>query len=483
MTYHRFIDPKTYWSTVAMLLMLMIAMYPTKGTGYLISVPFILMALIRRDSLKLFAWLLATIAVVVGNAALMPKNMIFAISQRSIFLLLSVIIVVQIGGSRLAPTMKCILPFMIYVLYMVLPSAAGWNPVISFLKLILFSSVFLAFFGAANGIVTAGRADGRKIRGVILAFISFYIIGSVMLLPFPGISQMLPSDFIGQTYNPNATSLFKGMTMHSQCMGPCAAGAGVFILADLLFSVRKWHWLYLSLFSCIVVVLYMTSSRTAAGSWLSGCAFVLYFFAKSRGVGSHWKGKVFSAAILVFCVVSVMLVASSSFQRSAVRFATKGVASDDHLEMEDVLVSRVGKYEEGMYWFRKSPVIGNGFQVGADMVRMKGRSIKDYLSAPVEKSVWISAVLEEGGICGFSIFILILLVIYVASMRCRAYIGLSVFLTLIISNLGEFTMFSMSYTGGFLWAMVFSGYAIDALRNRMPFVNVQRYNPGPYGWT
>ena len=450
-----------------MLLMLMIAMYTTKGTGYLISVPFILMALIRRDSLKLFAWLLATIAVVVGNAVLMPKNMIFAISQRAIFILLSGVIIVQIGGSRLAPTMKCILPFMIYVLYMVLPSVAGWNPMISFLKLILFSSVFLAFFGAANGMATAGCADDRKIRGVILAFISFYIIGSVMLLPFPGISQMMPSDFIGQTYNPEATSLFKGMTMHSQCMGPCAAVAGVFVLADLLFSIRKWHWFYTLLLGSTVVILYKTSSRTAMGSFLAGCMIVLYIFMKSRGVGTHWKGKVLSATIAIFTLLAIVVVAIPSMQQAVLRFATKGGATEN-VELDDVINTRRGKFEEGMYNFRKSPAIGNGFQVGADMVNVKGRSIKDYLSAPIEKSVWISAVLEEGGACGFAIFVIGLITVYFMSMNCHAYIGLPVFFTLIVANLGEFMMFSMSYTGGFTWSIVFCGYAMDAARNRMP---------------
>ena len=88
------------------------------------------------------------------------------------------------------------------------------------------------------------------------------------------------------------------------------------------------------------------------------------------------------------------------------------------------------------------------------------------LSAPVEKSVWVSAILEETGIVGFSVFLFFILTVFFRGNTNRCYIGNTAFLTLLVANMGEFTVFSMSYTGGFQWAMVFVGYMFDAIRNR-----------------
>ena len=109
-------------------------------------------------------------------------------------------------------------------------------------------------------------------------------------------------------------------------------------------------------------------------------------------------------------------------------------------------------------------MVGNGFQVSEDM---KGLQVGlSTLSAPVEKSVWISAILEEGGVLGFIIFCGFVVMVWVKLLKWRAYIGLSAFFVLMMTNLGEFTIFSLSYTGGLLWAMVFAGLVLDSVRIR-----------------
>ena len=83
------------------------------------------------------------------------------------------------------------------------------------------------------------------------------------------------------------------------------------------------------------------------------------------------------------------------------------------------------------------------------------------LSAPIEKGVWITAVLEEGGVIGWAVFVIFLIMCITLSIKRRAYIGASCLFVCMLTNLGEFTFFSMSYTGGFTWAMVFVGLALD----------------------
>jgi len=104
------------------------------------------------------------------------------------------------------------------------------------------------------------------------------------------------------------------------------------------------------------------------------------------------------------------------------------------------------------------------------------------LSAPIEKGVWVTAILEEGGIIGWIIFVMFLCACITKSIRRRAYIGASCLFVFTITNLGEFTFFSMSYAGGFCWAMVFVGLALDlrkmedeneALRRQFEFEQMQ----------
>jgi len=122
--------------------------------------------------------------------------------------------------------------------------------------------------------------------------------------------------------------------------------------------------------------------------------------------------------------------------------------------------------DEQMMHFRQSPMVGNGFQVSADMAYFKSTSWLSYLSAPIEKGVWVTAVLEEGGVIGLTILVFFFLSAGLALLRRGAYTGLSIFCALLVSNMAEFTMFAMSAMGGYFWAMVFIGVAIDAARIR-----------------
>lgn len=122
--------------------------------------------------------------------------------------------------------------------------------------------------------------------------------------------------------------------------------------------------------------------------------------------------------------------------------------------------------------FRASPMVGNGFQVSEAQIGLRNATWKELLSAPVEKGVWVTAVLEEGGAIGFVILVGFFLTAGMLMLKRGAYTGLSVLAVLLVSNMAEFTMFSMSAMGGLFWAMVFIGTAMDAARIRRDQVNV-----------
>jgi hypothetical protein len=132
--------------------------------------------------------------------------------------------------------------------------------------------------------------------------------------------------------------------------------------------------------------------------------------------------------------------------------------------MENLVSSRQFLIDRAVKNFHESPWIGNGFQVSEMQKDMRIVSWQQLLSAPIEKGVWVVAVLEEGGIFGMVLFCLFLLIAFGCLLSRQAFIGVAVLFVFVIGNLGEFTFFSMSSTGGLLWAMVFLGVAMDAAR-------------------
>ena len=135
--------------------------------------------------------------------------------------------------------------------------------------------------------------------------------------------------------------------------------------------------------------------------------------------------------------------------------------------------------DSAMANFEESPAIGNGFQVSAQMADMDIRSWKQLLSAPIEKGVWITAVLEEGGIFGLLLFCGFLLIAFPLLLSRQAYLGVCALFVFIISNLGEFTFFSASGNGGLLWAVTFVGLTLDAQRvARLRYQNAMGFRAG-----
>jgi hypothetical protein len=258
-----------------------------------------------------------------------------------------------------------------------------------------------------------------------------------------------------------------GITMQSQALGPITAIVSVMLLADLLFAVRKWDKLYLLLLALSPILIYKTGSRTAMGTYVAGLFFVTLVFMHARGVGAKWKGKALSVLFLIGMLGGLTLMATPSMRQSATQFIFKTRGAEIAKEsqtMENLVSSRQGLVDRAMKNFHESPWIGNGFQVSELQKDLQITSWNQLISAPIEKGVWVVAVLEEGGVFGMILFCLFLLIAFYCLLTRQAFIGAAVLFLFIVSNLGEFTFFSMSSLGGLLWSMVFLGIAMDAAR-------------------
>ena len=461
-------------------------MRATGGAGFAVVIPMVLYCALARKSEALLFWLLVAICAIIVNPHLVPKGGGFAWMQRGLMLFLGCIMAVNVLSYPMHAAIRPFAGMIFYILVMVLPSMQGWNPKISFLKLILFSLIYFAYLGVSNQVGINPYVSSRKIRSVMLSIAILFVLGSVALVPFPGLAQLKAGDFeLGKVDLSNFTNLFMGMANHSQCLGPIVSSMSVVLLGDLLFSLKKPDALYVLLLICCPYLVYLTSSRTGMGAYVLGQMFVLWVFMNARGVGSRWKSKVVTISMSMLTLILVAFMCVPSLQSKAYKFVLKvtgdNVRSTD-VTTEAVLSTRQALMNQALYNFKKRPLLGNGFQVSAEMEKMGRREGLAILSAPIEKGVWVTAVLEEGGVIGLAIFTVFLFACITKAIKRQAYIGASCLCVCMLTNLGEFTFFSMSYTGGFTWAMVFMGLALDmrkmsdeseALRQQMEFEQMQ----------
>lgn len=458
-------------------------MRATGGAGFAIVIPIVMYCALARRTESLLFWLLVAVCSLIVNPHIVPKGGGFAFMQRGLMLFLGCVMSVNVMAYPMHGAIRPYAGMLFYIVVMMLSSAQGWNPKISYLKLMLFSLIYFAYVGVSNQVGINPQVSSRKIRSVMLSIAVLIVLGSIALVPLPGLSQMKAEDFeLGKVDLSAFTSLFMGMANHSQCLGPIISTLSVVLLGDLLFSIKKFDLLYAIMLASCPYLVYLTSSRTGMGAYVLGQVFVVWVFMNARGMGSRWKSRVMTTVMISLTLVLVAFACVPSAQARVARFLTK--SKDDanvHISTETIISSRQGLMDSALYNFRKSPLLGNGFQVSAEMENRKDKGLA-VLSAPIEKGVWVTAVLEEGGIIGWVIFVVFLFCCIIKSIKRRAYIGASCLFASMLTNLGEFTFFSMSYTGGFTWAMVFTGLALDlrkmgdeneALRQQMEFEQMQ----------
>ena len=456
-----FYDKKALAKNFFWLVVLFAACKFSKGAAFAALIPIALVFIIQSRNTALLAILFIASGAMTMNQFFMPHTVPFVASQKVLMLMAACFLALQVFGRRHSALITPLLSIFLYLVYMVFVSQAGWMPAISNLKLFLFTMIYCALYGCAVRVID-DRCDERNVRSMILALGMFYILGSFVLIPFPGISYMSSEELLG---NPTAISLFKGVTYHSQSLGPTVAMFSVMLFADLVFSIQRFEPLYMALLAAAPFLLYRTSSRTAMGSFVAGMAFVTFFAMNSREViRSRWRRAMTNFMLMIAVVGSISISAVPPLRDRATRFLLKSYVGETAVSKETIIASRAAVLDRTLYNWRQSPIVGNGFQVSDEMEGMQINSIRDILSAPIEKSTWTYAILEEGGVIGMILFSLFLLISIGLMVKRHAYIGASVLFTLIIVNFGEFCIFSMSSEGGLFWCMVFVGVILDHKR-------------------
>lgn len=436
----------------------------TAGMAVILLPVVVIASVVRRKSVELLFELLFIVFTLVGNRQLLVPNAIAMTVVRITLMLMTALLWKNITAK--GNDSYLFGPFwglFAYLGWETLVSVQGFSPVVSFLKLFLFVTIFMAMIGMASTVNRSPETNSRQLRSAVLAVISLVLFGSILLVPFPSLGMMVGEEALKAIRSGELVSLFQGMTCQTQVLGTLTAILGTFVFADLAFSLKKWDKFYLALLVACPVLIYMTSSRTGMGTLFAGTGMVIFLVMRGRGVTASWKGRLMSTFNLLLVVGAIAVCAVPSARDKVGRFvfkqSAKSVVTDTSF---DAMVStRQELMDESARNFRDKPLLGNGFQVSRGMSGMKRSGLMSYLSAPIEKGVWIYAIPEEGGIIGMAIFCAWLVVMFRHLLAYKAYICACVFFAFVTANFGEFTFFSMSYLGGFGWALTFAALCLD----------------------
>ena len=217
----------------------------TGGAGFVIVIPMVFYCALARKSEALLFWLLVSCCALIINPHLVPKGSAFGWMQRFMMVFLGCVMSANVMSMPLHSVLRPYAGMLFYILFMALSSLQGWNPTISYLKLFLFTLIYFSYVGVANQVGIDPRVSSRRIRSIMLSAAILLILGSVVLIPFPGLSQLSASDFaeFGFVDLSKVKSLFMGITNHSQCLGPIVSVLSIILLGDLLLSCRLWRLL------------------------------------------------------------------------------------------------------------------------------------------------------------------------------------------------------------------------------------------------
>lgn len=432
-------------------------------------------ALSRKVSLAWACWTILTMAVTLNHNIVPKAGMVIGVILRGgpLLIALATVLVAQSGSRDKLPIGMLTL----YLIAQIVSSMNGLVPQVSFMKLFQF---FAFFFGLWLGTGTlAGRAeDLHRMRVFFLSLILVLLGGSILAYPFPEISYsttLREAVYEGAEYarykyevmlRSGGLMLFSGITDHSQTLAPFLSIMIIYVSADMIFVERKISALHIAMIVVMLVMLFMTRSRTGLFAVaVSGFIMVSYTFKKvnlPRELRQKLQSAMTFGGILLLLLMAAMEVRSQTFTKWLRK--TNDVEADYRAMDEAITQTRQGTIDQCMYEFNQNRFMGIGFQVSEQVKDLYDRSSGLILSAPIEKGLLPLMVLGEGGIVGAILFYIFVIGFTSGCIKGKYFVSLLLFIDFFCTNIGEATFFSPGGPGGVMWAIfVLGGFSTDQM--------------------
>ncbi|MDD4103080.1 MAG: O-antigen ligase family protein [Kiritimatiellae bacterium] len=362
-----------------------------------------------------------------------------------------------------------------FMIVAVISSLQGWFPMISFLKLANFL-VFISgiYIGTRN--LHHRPHDIVLLRATFMALSFILVFGSVATLPFPAISYITSLKYYIQEggiayaealFESNESAqiaLFAGITNHSQFLAPALVCINVWVLCDMLLIEKKIEKAHLALLGVCPLLIFMTRSRIGFFGYAASLAFVYTFTLPKSALSGRARARLSGWMFALLILLIVWAVTFEVREQTISRWLrkTEEVQTDQRSLKEALTDSRQGTIELCMSEFRRSPLLGSGFQVLEVHRAQYERGEISLFSAPLEKGILPLMVLGETGILGATVFGIFLVAFVLGCLKSKYIATLTLFSCLLMTNMGEATFFSPSGGGGVLWMLTaVGGFLID----------------------
>lgn len=429
----------------------------------------VIWAMRRKVGKALVVFLLLS-ALPMVNPFLMPRYGHFAIMARLTSLMMSFALLASAHTMR--PRHRIPLGMlMAFMAVATVSSFGGYAPGVSFMKIINFMAFIFAFYIGTQDI-DMDPADVKVLKDTIMALVLLLVYGSLLLrIVAPGASYvggwsaMYDAYGVRREFQVHGESLFCGVTVQSQALGPLLASCFGWVLCDLFRTNprnKRLHWLVLA---PIPVLLSMTRSRASLLTFIIAVLAAQHFCLSGKAM-EHLrrtvrKMRTYAIAILVILSVAGMIGEMRNGAITRWMRKTNKVEEDERSLSDALTASRAGLVEKSMADFRKNRMWGMGFQVDeVTAAKTGGKGL--VFSASIEKGVLPTMILGETGIVGAFVFVIFLFSFFSTCSRKGYKSTAALFCVLLASNMGEATFFSPSGLGGILWVvLVAGGFVID----------------------
>jgi hypothetical protein len=304
----------------------------------------------------------------------------------------------------------------------------------------IFSSTFMiAFLKAAlfavGSMSIMTLADAGYIRERFYTWL-YLSLASIVIFS-------IPTFFLDVGYLRNGVG-FQGILNHPQAFGLVNSIISVWSFGIIINETRHRYFSYTAIFVLPIALLFLLSSEARIGILtFSICASAMLIMKMIKTNNTYGK-------LFIIIAIFVAMVGMFTFQQEIWEILLKRREGPNNL-LELYWESRGFIIQHSLLNFQNSPIIGIGFGVPSDISNAEiTYALGLPVSLPVEKGLFITALLEETGILGFLSFCIVMLLIFVKSRGIGRWLVITVFLL----NLTETTLFSLSGFGLIGWLII-----------------------------
>lgn len=277
---------------------------------------------------------------------------------------------------------------------------------------------------------------------------------------------------------------FAGMTNHPQTQGVFAAITFVYASSVFLFTPYRNRWIMGLLAPVALISCYMSAARTGLFAAVIAVGLLVGMAALLRTGPRRIRFNLSAIqvlAVIFFGVIGLFLLeffTGGGISTRIADFALKAIRGGDGegFSLETMFETRIALMTNSWQIFLANPIAGINFGTSLDPKFIKNAGL---FTAPTEKGFLPTAILEETGLIGASIFWAFIFAFYAYYFKRANIMALAMMTVFLLLNLGEMMFFALGGMGLFCWCMLGAGISLGDRCLEGPSAGPPMRRPGP----